>query len=73
MWHSSVSPTREYDLPVSLSALGKSDSSSGCDWLKSGRLDGIQLSSTGVDALSASACSVKGVAALVLVEAESLF
>lgn len=67
MWHSSVSPTREYDLAVSLSGLGKSEYSSGCDLLNSGRLDGIQVSFTGVDAPSASACFVKPASLVVMV------
>lgn len=71
MWHSSVSPTREYDLAVSLSGLGKLEYSSGCDWLNSGRLGGIQFSFTGVDTTSALVCFVKpasgkGTAALVV-------
>lgn len=72
MWHSSVSPTREYDLAISLSGLAKSEYSPGCDWLNSGRLEGIQLSSTGVDASSVSVCFIrpasgKGITALVMV------
>lgn len=77
MWHSSVSPTREYDLPVSLSVLGNSGSSSGCDWLNSGRLEGIQVSSAGVDTTSVSVRFVKTpsgkhVAALGSIEGVSL-
>lgn len=72
MWHSSVSPTREYDLAISLSGLAKSEYSPGCDWLNSGRLEGIQLFSTGVDASSVSVCFVRallgeGIITLVMV------
>lgn len=72
MWHSSVSTTREYDLPVSLSGIGKSEYSSGCDWLNSGRLEGIQFSFAGVGATSVLLCFVnsasgKGIRALVVI------
>ena len=73
MWHSSVSPTREYGLAVSLSGLGRSEYSSGCDLLNSGRLDGIQFSFTGLDA--SSVCFVKpasGIMVLVVVVGVSL-
>lgn len=71
MWHSSVSPTRGYDLANSLSGLAKSEYSPDCDWLNSGRLEGIQFSSTGVDASSVSVCFVrassgKGITAFVM-------
>lgn len=69
MWHSSVSPTREYDLAVSLSGLGKSEYSSGCDLLNSGRLEGIQFSFTGVNATSvllSFVASASGITALVV-------
>lgn len=59
MWHSSVSPTREYDLAGSLSGSGKSEYSSGCDLLNSGRLEGIQFSFTGVETASVLVCFVK--------------
>lgn len=74
MWHSSVSPTRVYDLAVSLS--GKLEYSSGV-WLNSGRLEGIQFSFTGVDTTSVSVCFVKpasgkGIMALAVVVGVSL-
>lgn len=77
MWHSNVSPTREKGLAVSLSGLGKSEYSSGCDWLNSGRLEGIQFSSAGVDATSVLECFVKpasgkGTTALVVTVGVSL-
>lgn len=70
MWHSNVSPTREYDRTISFTGFGKSEYSCGCEWLNSGRLEGIQFSSTGVEATSVSVClfcwhgSVKGITAL---------
>lgn len=70
MWHSSVSPTRGYGLGASFSGLGKSGYSSGCDWLNSGRLEGIQFSSTGVEATSVcfvKPASGKGITAVVVV------
>lgn len=77
MWHSNVSPTREYVLAVSLSVLGNSGSSSGCVWLNSGRLEGIQVSSTGLDTMSVCVRFVKtapgkGVTVLASMEGVSL-
>lgn len=60
MWHSRVSPTREYGFAISRSGHGKAQYSSGCDWVNSGRLGGIQFSSTGVDATSVTVSSALG-------------